>query len=108
MLPTSFSVIGRIFEKLTGWLFLVSDLSPQFLKTGTAIETFQKSEKLDSLKGLLKRPENMCEKSGSPLVVYNGGDLARNKVGLFQIFNHVKTIKKPLKLPFHKKHHFLR
>ena len=30
------------------------------------------------------------------------GHLARNGVGLFQIFNHVKTIKKPLKLPFHK------
>ena len=25
------------------------------------------------------------------------------EVGLFQIFDHVKTIKKPLKLPFHKK-----
>ena len=30
------------------------------------------------------------------------------EVGLFQIFNHVKTIKKPLKLLSHKKHHFLR
>ena len=36
------------------------------------------------------------------------GLLTRNEVGLFQIFDHVKTIKKPLKLPFYKKHHFLR
>ena len=36
------------------------------------------------------------------------GLLARNKVGLFHIFEYVKTIKKPLKLPFYKKHHFLR
>ena len=34
--------------------------------------------------------------------------LTCNEVGLSQIFNHVKTIKKPLKLPFYKKHHFLR
>ena len=65
MQPTSISDIRKIFEKLTGWQFLLSDLSPQFLKTGRAIQTFQKSEKLDSLKGLLKRPENMHEKSGS-------------------------------------------
>ena len=30
------------------------------------------------------------------------------EVGLFQIFNHVKTIKKPLKLPFYKKTPFLK
>ena len=28
------------------------------------------------------------------------------EVGLFQMFNHVKTIKKPLELTSHKKHHF--
>ena len=32
--------------------------------------------------------------------------LRLNGVGLFQILDHVKTIKKPLKLPFYKKHHF--
>ena len=30
------------------------------------------------------------------------------EVRLIQIFDHVKTIKKQLKLPFYKKHHFLR
>ena len=32
--------------------------------------------------------------------------LTLNGVGLFQILDHVKTIKKPLKLRFFKKHHF--
>ena len=44
----------------------------------------------------------------SKTVLYNGVFWRATGSDFFQIFNHVKTIKKPLKLPFHKKHHFLR
>ena len=54
---TSLPVIRKIFEKLTGWQFQVSDLSPHFLKTGAAIDTFQKSEETREAYG---RDQRIC------------------------------------------------
>ena len=55
LLFTSFSKTLLTTERrLTGQQFLAVDLSTTFLNTGTTDETFQQSEKQDSLRHLLK------------------------------------------------------
>ena len=66
LLFTSFSKTLLITErKLTGQQFLVVDLSPTFLNTGTTDETLQQCGKKDSFRHILKRLASMYESSGS-------------------------------------------
>ena len=48
-------------------MFLVVDLSPTFLNTGTTDETFQQSGKQDSFRHLLKSLASVYESSGSQI-----------------------------------------
>ena len=63
----------KVFQRLSltterrviGWWFLVVDLSPTFLTTGTTDETFQKPGKRDSFRHILKRSASRYKFLGS-------------------------------------------
>ena len=66
LLFTSFSKTLLITERrLTGQQFLVVDLFPTFLNTGTTDETLQQCGKKDSFRHILKSLASMYESSGS-------------------------------------------
>ena len=66
LLFTSFSNILLTTERrLTGQWFLVANLSPTFLNTGTTNNTLQQSRKQDSFRHILKSSVSICESSGS-------------------------------------------
>ena len=66
LLFTSFLKTLLITERrLIWWQFLAVDFSPTFLNTWTTDETFQQSEKQDSLRHYLKSSARMKESSGS-------------------------------------------
>ena len=52
-------------RRLTGWQFLAVDFSSTFLNTGATNDTFQRSEKQDSFRQILKSSVSMYGSSGS-------------------------------------------